>query len=131
MCTEIHQLILCSCEEPNEKSVQINEYQWVLTRFIQSKESNRFGKIKRPTDLDKEITIEEMKDEMNKRNCFDFDYNPQERDCLHMDNGRSGADYKYFNIIYGNGKWMQGRNAPFGRSITTELARGKVMKEDE
>jgi len=56
--------------------------------------------------LDEILTIDRLINEMNSRNCFDFDYYPQEKDWFKMRNV-GGGEHRFFSIMYENGKWEQ------------------------
>ncbi len=83
----------------------------------------------RPSDqLDEYIHMQEIIKEMNTRNCFDFDYSPQEEDTLHFDNGKKHPEYAYFSLIYRNNMWQEGNNPAF-TSRKTQLAEGIVKNK--
>ena len=111
MCEVSEKLIFCTCLEKKEGDQLIGQHKWTLERYIGARESSLKGKIMRAsTDLDDEIHVDKVIEEMNSRNCFDFEYLPQERDCFHIDNGLDRPDYKYFSLIFKNGEWVKGQN---------------------
>ena len=115
MCTISTKMIFCSCEEESDKEAKKGQYTWVLTRYVGRSKSIRLGKIlKSSKDLGNAITIERVLKEMNSRHCFDFDYTPQENDCLDISNGHDRPDYKYLSVVYRTGKWIAGSNGTFG-----------------
>lgn len=59
-------------------------------------------------DLGNGIKIDLIIDLMNSNNCFDFDYEPVEKDRLIISNEINNRDYKYFGLIFRNGKWKKG-----------------------
>lgn len=127
MCDTPENITFCTCSEKDENSIVIGTLEWTLDRFIGLKETNMRGILMRPADeLGDSINIHKVIDEMNKRNCFDFDYVPQERDCFHISNGRKTPEYKYFSLIYKDGQWRPGRNPAFGRTISENIGKGKV-----
>ena len=68
---------------------------------------------------------------MNTRNCFDFEYAPQEKDCFKLNNGLKHPHFEYFSLIFKEGKWQQGSNPGFGRTITENIASGRVQLQEE
>ncbi|MEM7375535.1 MAG: hypothetical protein AAF587_43480 [Bacteroidota bacterium] len=132
MCEVSKKLIFCSCLEKKDGTDLVGEHTWTLNRYIGSKESLLMGKLLPPSnELDSEITVEKIIREMNSRNCFDFDYKPQERDCFQIDNGQGSQPYQYFSLIYRDGRWEQGRNPAFGRTISENIAKGRVKRIDK
>jgi len=126
MCVKPNQLIFCSCSDSKKREL-IKGIKWTLDRFIRSKDSKRTGKLMQPcNDLGSDINIEHIIIEMNKKNCFDFDYSPKEKDCFHLNNGLDNPYYKYFSLIYIDGMWIQGSNPAFGRTITDNIAKGTI-----
>ncbi len=133
MCELTHQIILCSCAEKNENINLINPHQWTLNRYLGPTESTMRGRLLAPSQfLDDQIGIDQILTEMNLRNCFDFNYTPQERDQLCINNGLENPDYKYFCLIYKNGNWQPGRNPAFKRSKLEIIKEGKIgfLKKD-
>ncbi len=126
MCNAPNKLIFCSCTTKDDKAKLIGAHEWTLYRFIGSKESQMRGKMVAPSNhLDADISLEDVLIEMNARNCFDFEYIPQEKDSFQMNNGGQ-PDYKYFNLIFKNGKWESGSNPGFGRTILETIAKGRL-----
>jgi len=117
--------------DQNTTEIPQGEMRWVLTRYLGSRQTSKKGKLLGMSEsLGQVIHIAEVIAEMNTRNCFDFEYVPQEKDVFHIDNGLKGAHYQYFSLIFKLGKWEKGRNPAFGRSITERIARGKVKNEN-
>jgi len=89
------------------------------------KESNILGKVARYTEnFENGISSDELIDQMNSENIFDFDYTPNENDCLNVSTNENNA-HKYFKIIYKNEKWTSGGNPVF-RSVLENIASGKI-----
>ncbi len=130
MCEITKKIIFCSCQETSNNQELVGKYQWTLERYIGSKETRARGRIMRSSDLDDEFKIKDVILEMNERNCFDFDYIHKERDCFEINNGHESPNYKYFSLIYRDGKWKEGRNPAFGATITENIAKGKVKRID-
>ena len=54
--------------------------------------------------LSEALTSEKMVEELNRRNCFDFNYTPNEGDNLQIYNPDKYTR-KYLSFIYRSGKW--------------------------
>lgn len=122
MCEISKEYKLCTCDDlaPNDK-----KNIWTLTRYIGHRKTDRIGKILRTSDdLGNGISREQLILQMNTKNCFDFEYIPNENDSLHVSTNDDNT-YKYFNIIYKNGLWIEGGNPVF-TSITETIAEGKI-----
>lgn len=127
MCNNIKKIVFCSCEKIENKLT--GTYQWSLYRYLGSRPSRLLGIIRRPDkDLGNQITVDKVLKEMNMRNCFDFEYVPKERDTFHINNGKR-PNFKSFSLIFKNGKWVEGNNPSFGRTISENIARGNIKME--
>lgn len=125
MCKTGKQLKFCTCE--HIENVSHETCIWILDRYIGAKESRLLGKIKRPDDHIGEIQKAQVIEAMNQGNCFDFNYEPQEADTLCIKNeAKNHNEYKYFSLKYVDGKWIEGMNDPFGRSITENISKGTL-----
>lgn len=110
MCEISDELKLCTCSNAEEL-----ENYWVLYRYNKDKNELIVGEILLP----RIITLEEIRNKdnllvlLNKNNCFDFEYQPQNKDRLLislLDTTNNDFDEGYSeNITYGyeykNGKW--------------------------
>jgi hypothetical protein len=124
-------LTFCSCVNEATNKDLVGEHKWILKRFKGSRRSSIMGERKAPnSDLGEEITLEDIAFEMNSRNCFDFDYVPEELDCFHLENGLIGRDSQFFSLIYKKRKWVQGQNPGFERTIEEDIATGKVERTE-
>lgn len=74
--------------------------------------------------LSEDITVELFLEELNKRYCFDFEYELQDGDSLEI--LKDGYYDTFFSFIYKNGKWEIGRYRGFGNEILTSIDGGKV-----
>lgn len=132
MCKPEEGFILCSCQEETKNSAEgqlLDKYVWTLTRFVGMKESLLRGKILGPSkDLGAGIESEKLLQFLNQGNCFDFTYTAAEKDSLEICINHEEEGYKYFKLLYTEGKWREGRNDPFN-SINEEIAHGKIIKK--
>ena len=126
MCAPGNEIKFCTCVEGSIDEIK-NIYIWNLSRYIGPKESMRRGKIMIPVkDFENGISAENIISKLNTENIFDFEYTAQERDTLHISfNADITAKYKYFSLIFWEGKWQEGRNSVF-TSIIKKIAGGEV-----
>lgn len=134
MCKENKKLIFCSCsDEGSDKTTSIEGYAWTLNRFIRSKsyengEARIRGKILSPTKkLSETIHLDVVLEELNSRNCFDFEYVPKEKDCMSI--YTTGERYQYFKVLFKDGKWQYGSNPVFD-TISESIFEGKIKQSD-
>jgi hypothetical protein len=126
MCQQSNQFIFCSCVDGDPEQELKGKLQWALNRYIGSRETNIRGKILKPShQLNNVLNVDEVIDALNSTNCFDFDYNPKEMDCLHLSNGLKHPDYAYFSIVYRDGEWQKGSHPPF-TSVSENISRGGI-----
>ncbi len=127
MCQNTNDLIFCTCKDSsNIFRRNKGEYSWSLSKLVGIKtykpgEPRIIGKIRIPNkNLGKGINAENILQELNSRDCFDFEYIPQEMDCLTItgDNG-------YFKVRFKTGFWEIGRHPAFS-SISEPIDSGKV-----
>lgn len=107
MCEISDELKLCTCSNAEEL-----ENYWVLYRYNKDKNELIVGEILLP----RIITLEEIRNKdillalLNKINCFDFEYQPQNKDRLLISlQTNAEEDFEEESIAYGfeyrNGKW--------------------------
>ena len=107
MCEISDELKLCTCSNAEE----LGNY-WVLYRYNKDKNELIVGEILLP----RIITLEEIRNKdillalLNKNNCFDFEYQPQNKDRLLISlQTNAEEDFEEESIAYGfeyrNGKW--------------------------
>ncbi len=107
MCEISDELKLCTCSNAEE----LGNY-WVLYRYNKDKNELIVGEILLP----RIITLEEIRNKdillalLNKINCFDFEYQPQNKDRLLISlQTNAEEDFEEESIAYGfeyrNGKW--------------------------
>lgn len=122
MCSTINHLQLCSCSGENVTQEKLYEEArgsngkiliWALHKYLGRKESRIMGKIiPAITQLNETITLEFVLEELNTRNCFDFEYTPQPNDKLtistYIDN-----NYNYMTVLFKKEKWVLGTHPAF------------------
>lgn len=113
----------------SEEELLESDYVWILTRLVGLKEGKFVGKILPPTnDLGNGITPENLIEQLNQSNIFDFEYEPNENDSLKISFQKVSELKEYFTLIYRDGKWQSGRN-PLFSSITKQIAKGKIREK--
>jgi len=129
------EILLCSNDNTTDENNFIEGLEWSLDRYLGFKESKiRRARRTMTKDLGYGINIDQMIEEMNSRNCFNFDFNPLEKDRLLIYNNHKGRNYKYFGLIHSSGKWIQGdyysTKLPVkGKKIILEnIAKGRIKR---
>jgi len=134
MCVNNEYLTFCTCSERDPKASDYYDteiyYTWLLTRYIGRRESSRRGKILKPSeDLGKGLTLPTILGQLNSNSIyFDFDYHPNDLDCLSISNNLKHPFYEYFSLIYKNDIWQEGSNPAFVSSTKT-IAHGKISRK--
>lgn len=116
MCKQSKQLIFCSCDTEalqealhdkaggDGRNVDYGQYIWSLLKFV-SLDENAVGLIEPFEKVKGSLPVEFIIEEINQRNCFDFDYAPAEGDELHIEAANNFRDNLY--LIYRNEKWVK------------------------
>lgn len=136
MCDFDKGFILCKCRpatsvthhNKSKRARQTDriEYVWTLNRFQGSSTDQEIGKYLFPiNDLGSGLTTEFVLSEMNKKNCFDFDYTPMEGDNLVLNIKGSSSRMEF---IFKNGQWDSDHYSPFDDEIE-ETHRGIVVRK--
>ncbi|CAM1370778.1 hypothetical protein [Tenacibaculum xiamenense] len=134
MCIENEKLTFCTCAKKKIKSSNNYDgdiyYWWKLTSYLGSKRTTLIGKVLKPSkDLGNGLNLKRVLTMLNSNESyFDFDYQPQESDCLSFSNGLEHPQYEYFRVIYKNKKWQEGGHPIFSSVIKT-IAQGKIYRE--
>ncbi|MDP5202236.1 hypothetical protein [Flavobacterium sp. DG2-3] len=79
--------------------------------------------------LSEDLTNEIMLIQLNSRDCFDFDYQPQEDDNLNVYTPENG-NRKHLSFIFKNGEWTADWHLPFKYEMK-KINYGKVSFEDK
>jgi len=115
-------VILCTCDDLENKRISIHEnmnirmtIKWTLFRFIKEEWSGMDGMLIEPAKaFSITLTDSFFRDQLNTGNCFDFDYQPKEGDCIMFDlllprkvkHGRRDDIPKFISLIYRNQSWI-------------------------
>lgn len=139
MCQKTTNITFCSCEVKQEtvhnkksrkirKSNAVSEkksYRWSLHKITGLSQQTLDGLLMEPNhEFSKELTDESILKEINERNCFDFDYIPNEEDSLEI--YETGG--KFISFIFKNGQWNIGSRNPFTHQVT-KINSGSVRFE--
>jgi hypothetical protein len=113
MCQHLKKMTLCTCAAKvevvhNKKSRRNknkvfpdNKLTWTLYQYLGAYDSGMDGMLMEPSyRITAELTFEYILAELNARNCFDFEYNPNEGDNL-IFYGPQG----FMSFIFGNNRW--------------------------
>lgn len=137
MCKTGKQIVFCRCineentPKPYKKSKrwQVKNpspiiYMWSLSQFVENVERMMEGQISEPSEkLGEDLTNDFVLGEINSRNCFDFEYFPQEGDCLSI--CRSNKTWHFFSYIFREGEWKVGMYNFFYQQ-TKQIDSGKM-----
>lgn len=150
MCLQDHKLHLCGCSDSSPermkklfsselKQLKRKEYfhliKWTLYKYIKYEWSDMDGMLFLPTDkITAQLTTEYLCSEMNRGNCFDFEFTPTEGDSIifeveHINkNGRplkQQPDTLFTSLIFRNNRWtIESYNAFYDK--TEELKKGVI-----
>lgn len=138
MCKSIKDFTLCSCvDEPvthnkkrdkrkkNKETTTEKEYYWYILRYIKTNDTREMGRVIMPSfRLDNGLTEDFVLEKINSQNCFDFDYTPQEKDCLHIYQGKNMGEYMAFT--FKNGEWIIGMDYDAFNDELEQIGKGKI-----
>jgi hypothetical protein len=150
MCTATKKFTLCACSTGEKVEVIHNQNSrrykkhirennpsgiiWTLYRDEGIQYSVMDGMMIMPAkQLNEMFTAAYVKDELNKRNCFDFEYTPKEGDCLvltlhHTKREAEREEYRYLPFVYEGAQWTGNYYNMFYQK-TAEVKKGKVKFE--
>lgn len=128
MCDFRKGFLLCTCNEDkaqNKKNNETKEYEWTLYKYEGAETSGMMGKIILPAaDLGKGLETPFVLSELNKRNCFDFDYKPRNGDNLII---RKLADpFLRLEFIFRDMRWQDEFYNRFIDKVSP-VAKGKIQ----
>lgn len=137
MCDFSQGFILCKCNDPktivhNKKSrkakkLQFVEYGWDLFKYKGPNEDHEIGQYKFPvSSLGEKLKAAFVVEQLNSRNCFDFDYEPSEGDNLMM---RIVNQPDRMEFIFESGKWKEDHYSPFVDEIE-KIDSGRMKKAE-
>ncbi len=125
MCEISNQLKFCTClDEKIIESINIQKrldkfhkkqlpeskepFSWILYEYkgIEDSGLEKMGLMYMPSDkIGFSLTEEFVLNEMNDKNCFDFNYHPNEGDNLQINFQRNKDWTEYLSFIFRNEKW--------------------------
>jgi len=139
MCDFKEGFILCKCNNPKvvvhnkksrrnkKKKKQPIEYIWTLYKYLGLSKQMELGRYVFPSnDVGSGFTSDFVLNELNNRNCFDFEYSPNEGDNLIISNAES---FDRIEFIFRNKKWVKDHYSPFTDEYR-KFDNGKVAKTD-
>ncbi|MFK7970768.1 MAG: hypothetical protein AB8F95_10395 [Bacteroidia bacterium] len=101
------QILFITKTSEEEDRAELPDLHWRLERYIRTEQSEIRRAIRKMSyDIGFGIDLDQIKAEINAVNCFDFE--PVENDRLTINNGKTGADYKFFSLLFRNGLWIKG-----------------------
>ncbi len=142
MCKKNSKIHLCTCSNINKKEFfaydNLNHpilIKWTLYRFIKNEWVGMDGMLMEPIEeFSKELSANFFSNEMNSKNCFDFDYQPNEGDNIifhlitYTKSGKkikTSSQYKneFISLIYKRKQWGIDVYDPF-YNTTEEIEKG-------
>ncbi len=141
MCETGKEIKLCTCVPNgmnrivhNKKSRRFKklpkEFTWKLRKYVGFSNCMMDGMIIFPIDiLSEDLTTEKMLMDLNNRNCFDFDYQPNEGDNLQIFTPEKYS-IQFLSFIYRNGEWIADYYNGF-RDATEKINHGKVYFDEK
>lgn len=117
MCETGKEIKLCTCVPDgidkivhNKKSRRFKEFRnsftWALEKYVGDSTCMMDGMIIFPIEaLSDALTTEKMLVDLNNRNCFDFDYQPNEGDYLQIFTPHR-YEQEFLSFIYRNQEWI-------------------------
>ncbi len=135
MCDFNKGFILCKSNDPkvivhnkksrlnkDKKNKQI-EYTWTLYKFLGMSKEKELGRYMFPVnDVGNGLTSDFVLKELNSRNCFDFEYIPNQGDNLIISKADS---YNRIEFIFRDGKWEEDHYSPFDHEYE-KIDNGKI-----
>jgi hypothetical protein len=92
----------------NAKSDSGRIYLWILKKVVGPSELVMDGMVIKPDDaLEKNLTADNLLDELNQRNCFDFEFTPDEGDNLEIYEDNK-SHRRFISFLYIKGMWTIG-----------------------
>jgi len=118
MCEIGKEMKLCTCtpslmktivhhkNSRKSKNKRRNDFTWTLEKCLGRSNSTMDGIGYMPYDaLSEDLTKETMLTDLNSRNCFDIDYEPNEGDNLKIYTPENQIR-KHMSFIFQNGEWV-------------------------
>lgn len=141
MCETGKEIKLCTCfpatmnkvvhhkNSRKAKNKRLNDFTWTLDRCLGPSNTTMDGMGYMPEEaLSEDLTNEKMLVYLNSKNCFDFDYEPQEGDNLKIYTPENRIR-EHLSFIFENGEWIADHYGPFTH-LFEKINYGKVTFED-
>lgn len=142
MCQSGKEIKLCTCV-PNGMDTIIHhknsrknrqkrrvDFTWTLEKCVGYSKTTMDGMGYRPEEsLSEDLTNEGILIDLNSKNCFDFDYEPSEKDNLQIFATESSIR-RHLSFIFKNGEWIASSHLPFMYEME-KINFGKVIIEDK
>lgn len=142
MCQSGKEIKLCTCV-PNGMDTIIHhknsrknrqkrrvDFTWTLEKCLGWSKTTMDGMGYMPEKaLTEDLTNERMLIDLNSKNCFDFDYEPSEKDNLQIF-APEGSIRRHLSFIFQNGEWIASSHLPFMYEME-KINFGKVTLEDK
>lgn len=142
MCDFDKEFKLCTCDKQEiqhrnntrkyKKENQNKEvFVWTLYTYKGKLESFMVGMMALPSDKigKQELSLDYVIHQLNRKNCFDFEYSPKEGDYLIIET-ETVWNGKIMPFIYRENKWIFDSYNPF-TEMTEEIKNGKVVFIDK
>lgn len=152
MCNRTNKLELCSCTDMSVNRIQrlyseeiklldrkgiLKVISWKLKKYVGHKSSEMDGLMIMPSEnLTQELSEKYILKELNRANCFDFDYKPNKGDNLIFEIGwlfnkwgkrvNKKLEYEYSSFIFRDNKWIADSYNAFYEE--TEVIKEGVLK---
>lgn len=141
MCETGKEIKLCTCVPNGMNRIVHNknsrrfknlpkEFTWTLRKYVGDSDCMMDGMITFPLDMiSEDLTTEKMLVDLNNRNCFDFDYKPNEGDNLQIFTPEKYSR-QFLSFIYRNDEWIADFYDGF-RYETEKINHGKVYFDEK
>ena len=111
MCEHKNGFRLCTCEGYPFDIPGVN-FVWRLYRYRFRKKLGMTGSVVwSVNELKDGFTADFVLEKINTRNCFDFEYEPVEKDAIKFFHNPNNSGYMCF--VFENGRWRKGMIDPF------------------
>ncbi|RKR05684.1 hypothetical protein C8C83_5035 [Flavobacterium sp. 90] len=125
MCKTEKEIKLCTCfpatmdkivhhkNSRKSKNKKRNEFTWTLEKCLGPSKYTMDGMGYMPDKvLSEDLTNERMLIDLNSKNCFDFDYQPNEGDNLEIFTPEN-LNKRHLSFVFRNGEWIAEWYLPF------------------
>lgn len=130
MCNFDDGFILCKCDDLesgiNDQDSNSMIYVWSLYKYIGKSKSFEMGRYILPGGAVGTLTSDFVIEELNSKNCFDFEYMPQEGDNLLIS---SLGNIPRMEFIFRGNEWIGDNYDPF--TDITEIKFEGIIKDIE